>query len=57
MPVVFFHTRMSTAYSQRVELNKAHLHLFGGSNIFARKRLATEHGIKFGFVVRPKKQN
>lgn len=36
------------------DLNYYHLHLLNGQNVFARRRLAAEHGLKFGFVVKPK---
>lgn len=41
--------------SCKAELNRQHLHLFNGANVFARRRLAAENGFKFGFVVKPKK--
>lgn len=54
-PVIFFHTSPALNSSDyELKLNWAHLHLFNGQNTFARRRLAAEHGIKFGFVVRPK---
>lgn len=53
--VVFFYPPKIPAHYFLCRANNEHLHLFNGENVFARKRIAAEHGIKFGFFnIRPR---